>query len=80
MEESSRSCAVCKGNGSIVSGMDCPFCNCTGEYNIAAESYLKSHICQCVFADRKSCPVCGTKCHHDTPHKPKLLNGGGYEW
>jgi RecJ-like exonuclease len=66
-------CGVCKGNGSIeLIDSQCPFCNGTGENSTAAESYLKSHICQCIFLDRKMCPICEKKCHHDTPHRPKI--------
>ena len=67
-------CVVCKGNGTIeLLGSECPFCNGTGDPNKPAESYLKSHICQCIFLDRKRCPLCGKRCHHDTPNKPKIL-------
>jgi len=69
-------CPVCKGNGTIeLLGSQCPFCNGTGDFTKAAESYLDSHICQCIFLDRKKCPLCGKKCHHDTPNKPKVLIG-----
>lgn len=80
MENSSDKCSVCLGKGTIITGNDCPFCNCTGEYNHAAEAYKQNHICQCVFLDRKNCPICGTKCHHNTPNRPKLLIGGGYKF
>lgn len=67
-------CAVCNGDGIIeLLGSDCPFCNGTGEPNKAAKAYLDSHICQCIFLDRKRCPLCGKNCHHDTPNKPKIL-------
>jgi RecJ-like exonuclease len=68
-----KGCPVCKGSGTI-SLLDCPcsFCNGTGEYTKSAESYYNSHICQCVLLDRKQCPLCGKKCHHDTPNKPKI--------
>ena len=61
------SCVVCKGTG-IIELLDssCPFCNGTGENS-------KSHICQCIFLDRKQCPICEKKCHHDTPNRPKVL-------
>ena len=52
-------CGVCKGDGTIeLIDSQCPF--------------LKSHICQCIFLDRKMCPICEKKCHHDTPHRPKI--------
>ena len=59
---SDKKCVVCKGNGIIkLLGSQCPFCNGTGEYTKSAESYLDSHICQCIFLDRKICPLCGKK-------------------
>jgi hypothetical protein len=65
-------CAVCKGTSA-----KCVFCNGTGEYTKIAETYMKSHICQCIMLDRKNCPLCQKKCHHNTPNRPKLLAGGG---
>jgi len=71
-----KECAVCKGKGKIeLLDSSCPFCNGTGEFTKISESYIKSHICQCIFLNRKTCPLCGKKCHHDTPNKPKLLIG-----
>ena len=71
-----ESCPVCKGRGSIeLLDSQCPFCNGTGEFTKAGESYMKSHICQCIMLDRKICPLCGKKCHHDTPNRPKVLIG-----
>ena len=67
-------CVVCKGVGTIeLLNSQCPFCNGTGENSKSAESYLMSHICQCIFLDRKQCPICEKKCHHDTPNRPKVL-------
>lgn len=69
-----QNCPVCSGKGAIeITDSDCPFCNGTGEFTKAAESYMKSHICQCVFLDRKNCPLCGKKCHHNTPNRPRIL-------
>jgi len=49
-------CVVCKGNEIIeLLGSECLFCNGTGEPNKSAKSYLDSHICQCIFLDRKKC-------------------------
>ena len=73
---SKKKCAVCKGVGKIeLLNTSCPFCNGTGEFTKISESYFKSHICQCIFLNRKTCPLCGKKCHHDTPNKPKILLG-----
>jgi RecJ-like exonuclease len=75
-----KKCEVCKGSGKIEAlESECPFCNGTGEYSKAGDSYMKSHICQCVAYDRKNCPLCEKKCHHNTPNRPRLLVGGGYE-
>ena len=69
-------CAVCNGKGKIeLLDSSCPFCNGTGEFTKISESYFKSHICQCIFLNRKTCPLCGKRCHHDTPNKPKILLG-----
>jgi len=71
-----KRCAVCNGKGKIeLLDSSCPFCNGTGEFTKISESYFKSHICQCIFLNRKTCPLCGKKCHHDTPNKPKILLG-----
>ena len=68
-------CAVCKGNGfiSLLGSSPCSFCNGTGEDNKPAKAYLASHTCQCNLLDRKRCPICEKKCHHDTPNKPGIL-------
>ena len=69
-------CVVCKGHGTIeLLNSQCPFCNGTGDFTKAAESYLHSHICQCIFFDRKKCPLCGKICHHDTTNRPDVLVG-----
>ena len=71
-----ESCPVCNGKGSIeLLDSQCPFCNGTGEFTKSGESYMKSHICQCIMLDRKVCPLCGKKCHHNTPNRPKVLIG-----
>lgn len=72
--DNDQKCSVCKGEGVVkLLNTQCTFCNGTGEHSASAESYMKSHICQCVFLDRKRCPLCGKDCHHDTPHRPKIL-------
>jgi len=71
-----QGCPVCDGNGTIeLLSNQCPFCNGTGDFTKTAETYMASHICQCIFLDRKTCPLCKKKCHHDTPNKPKVLIG-----
>ena len=70
-------CDLCKGAGEFM-GNACSYCNGTGEWNQAAQAYLKNHICQCIHADRKFCPVCGKSCHHDTSLNPKQEIDPGY--
>ena len=69
-EMSEDFCDFCKGSGMLGSNL-CVFCNGTGEWNQAAQAYLKNHICQCIVLDRKFCPVCNKPCHHDTSLNPK---------
>ena len=69
-------CPICDGTGAIdLLWAACSFCNGTGESTRSAEAYLKSHVCQCILLDRRTCPLCGKKCHHDTPNRPKILVG-----
>ena len=71
---SEKKCAVCKGKGKIeLLYSSSPFSNGTGEFTKISESYFKSHICQCIFLNRKICPLCGKRCHHDTPNKTKIM-------
>lgn len=70
-------CVICKGIQQI-GEKTCPYCNGSGEWNQLAETYLKTHICQCIFWDRKFCPICKKKCHHDTPLSPKCTIDSGY--
>ena len=70
-------CDLCKGSGVFYSKM-CVYCNGTGEWNQAAQAYMKNHICQCILQDRKFCPVCGKACHHDTTLSPKQKIDPGY--
>jgi len=66
-------CAICHKSGRLGSlSTECSFCNGTGEYSGAAESYMKLHPCQCIYLDRKNCSLCGKKCHHSTSNNPKL--------
>lgn len=70
-------CDFCKGKK--FPNQICTFCNGTGKWNNAAQSYVKNHICQCIVLDRTFCPVCNKKCHHDTSLNPKQVidSGGG---
>jgi len=70
-------CDMCKGNGKFLD-KQCVYCNGTGEWNMAAQGYLKNHICQCIILDRKFCPVCEKPCHHDTTLNPKQKMDPGY--
>ena len=71
-------CDVCKGTKKNIFNETCPYCNGTGEWNDAASSYMKSHICQCINWDRENCPICMQKCHHDTSQTPKQKIIPGY--
>lgn len=71
-------CLVCKGHGIIQHiNSSCPFCNETGEYTKLSETFLKDHQCQCIVGDRKTCPICGEICHHNTNGRPKVMVSGG---
>ena len=76
MTQEGNICDVCRGakDQRII----CPYCNGTGEWNSAAQSYINNHICQCIVLDRKHCPVCNKKCHHDSSGKPKQKIDPGY--
>ncbi len=71
-------CDLCKGSGKNQFDKICCYCNGTGEWNDAAASFMKNHICQCILLDRKFCPVCELKCHHDTSLNPKQIIDSGY--
>ena len=71
-------CVMCDGIGKNQFNEGCTYCNATGEPNNLAEEYLRNHICQCIVWDRKFCPVCKQKCHHDTTHTPKQRIEPGY--
>lgn len=75
--DSGDKCDFCGGEGSAI-GITCVYCNGTGEWNFAAQSYLKNHICQCITWDRKHCPVCQKKCHHGTTSGPRQTIDGGH--
>lgn len=71
-------CAICKGVGKNMFNETCTYCNGTGESNSLAKEYLKNHIWQCIYWDRKFCPICKKKCHHDSTLSPKQKIEPGY--
>lgn len=71
-------CDFCLGTGKNFVNESCTYCNSTGEWNQAAQSYVKNHICQCIILDRKFCPVCKKICHHDTTLNPKQVIDSGH--
>ena len=71
-------CVICNGIGKNQFNENCTYCNGTGEPNNLAEEYHRNHICQCIMWDRKFCPVCKKKCHHDTSLNPKQRIVPGY--
>jgi len=78
MTDSEDYCDFCKGVGMLDSSSPCVYCNGTGEWNQAAQAYLKNHICQCIRLDRKFCPVCGKRCHHNSTQTNKQKIDPGY--
>ncbi len=73
-----NNCAICKGIGKNMFNETCTYCNGTGESNSLAKEYLQNHICQCIYWDRKFCPICKKKCHHDSTLSPKQKIVPGY--
>jgi hypothetical protein len=78
LPSSSSFCPICNSKGCIEEGlwriMECSFCNGTGEYTKTAASFMKVHPCQCInTSDRKNCPFCKQKCHHNANNKPRVL-------
>ena len=70
-------CIICNGTGKNFESM-CTFCNGTGEPNSTAEEYFTNHICQCDKWDRVFCPVCYSKCHHNSSQTPKQIIDSGF--
>jgi len=71
-----KHCSICSGLGYLENWRAadyCPFCNGTGEPTKAAESFMKSHPCQCFQTDRQNCSLCKQRCHHTSSSKPKLV-------
>ena len=71
-------CDVCEGN-KVVAGNECSFCNGTGKWNPIGQAFLKNHICMCIDWDRKFCPICKKRCHHNNSSQtPKQKIDPGY--
>jgi hypothetical protein len=67
-------CQVCDGNKRTYNMGPCFFCNETGLSNRFAEAFIRNHICYCsTTSDRKSCPICKKKCHHESALRPRIL-------
>ncbi len=72
-ENSLDKCQICNGTKKTYDMLPCYFCNETGLRNRFAESFMRNHICLCSRWDRKHCPICKKKCHHDSSLKPRVL-------
>ena len=66
-------CQICGGSKVTYNMLPCFFCNETGLDNKFANSFIKNHICLCSTTDRKNCPICKKKCHHDSALRPRLV-------
>ena len=66
-------CQICDGTKRTFDNRPCFFCNETGISNNFANAFIKNHICLCSISDRKNCPICRKKCHHDSTLKPQIL-------
>ncbi len=69
-----KTCVIC---GGIVSSEStntvCSLCTSFRESNTVSTDIVEDHICGCINADRKNCPLCKKPCHHDTSLNPKIL-------
>jgi RecJ-like exonuclease len=66
-------CQICNGTKITYLSKPCYFCNGTGLRNHFTDSFIKNHICLCASTDRRTCPVCRRRCHHDTTLNPRIL-------
>jgi hypothetical protein len=67
-------CEICGGTvSSVTTGNVCSACTSIREFTTASKDSLPDHICGCINADRKNCPLCKKPCHHDTSLNPKIL-------
>ena len=71
-----KKCAVCNGKGKIELLILHVLFVMALENLQKFQKVISSHTYVNVyFLNRKTCPLCGKKCHHDTPNKPKILLG-----
>ena len=69
-----KTCEICGGTVlSETTNTICSYCISARESTTASKDSLTPHICGCINADRKNCPLCKKPCHHDTSLSPKIL-------
>jgi hypothetical protein len=69
-----KTCEICGGTvSSETTNTICSYCISARESTTASKDSLTPHICGCINADRKNCPICKKPCHHDTSLSPKIL-------
>jgi hypothetical protein len=69
-----KTCEIC--GGTVSSGTTntiCSYCISARESTTASKDSLIHHICGCINADRRNCPLCDKPCHHDTSLSPEIL-------
>lgn len=66
-------CQICNGTTKTFNMAPCSFCNETGLRNKFSDAFIKNHVCFCAASDKKNCPICKKKCHHETSMKPRIL-------
>lgn len=69
-----KTCEICGGTvSSETTDTICSYCISAREATKASKNSSAHHICRCINADRKNCPLCNKPCHHDTSLSPKIL-------
>ena len=69
-----KTCEICGGTvSSGTTNTTCSYCISARESTIASKGSPAPHICGCINADRRNCPLCDKPCHHDTSLSPKIL-------
>ena len=69
-----KTCKICGGTvSSGTANSICSYCISARASTAAAKDTIAPHICGCINADRKNCPLCNKPCHHDTSLSPKIL-------